>query len=286
MRLILPMAYLVLAVQSAHAAGRLAEVRVIDRDSGVPLRTYYHRGEIWIAGNPGARYAIEIRNTLHERLLAVPSVDGINVLTGDTARWDQSGYVLHGEEAYEITGWRKSQTEVAAFEFTAVSNSYAARTGRSANVGVIGVAVFRERMPGHLAATAPGADVPPSPPTPENGAESGVGGGTEADDGSARSAQRSDAVVQPAPLAKLGTGHGTRERSYVEFTDFTRANSQPNEIVRIRYDSRENLLALGIIPRAAPVAGDPNPFPGSSLVHFVPDPPTCNRGQLRQCVHD
>jgi len=84
----------------------------------------------------------------------------------------------------------------------------------------------------------------------------------------------------------LGTGHGARERSYVEFTDFTRANSRPSEIVRIRYDSRENLLALGIIPRAAPVAGDPDPFPGSSLVHFVPDPPACNRGQLRQCVHE
>lgn len=286
MRLILPVACLVLTFQSAHAAGRLAEVLVIDRDSGVPLRTYYHRGEYWVAGNPGARYAIEIRNTLHQRVLAVTSVDGINVLTGDTARWDQSGYVLHGEEAYEITGWRKSQTEVAAFEFTAVSNSYAARTGRSANVGVIGVAVFRERVPEHITGTAPSTATPPSPEAGENRAESGMRGGADADDGSARSAQRSDALVRPAPLAKLGTGHGAREQSYVEFTDFTRADSQPNEIVRIRYDSRENLLALGIIPRAAPVAGDPNPFPGSSLVHFVPDPPGCYRGQLRQCVHE
>ena len=286
MRLILVLACVVLAVQSAQAAGRLAEVLVIDRDSGIPLRTYYHRGEYWVAGNPGARYAIEIRNTLHERVLAVTSVDGINVLTGDTARWDQSGYVLHGEEACEITGWRKSQAEVAAFEFTAVSNSYAARTGRSANVGVIGVAVFRERMAAHVAPAAPAAAAPPPPPSRESSSESNRLGGAEADDGTARSAQKSDAVVQPAPMARLGTGHGAREQSYVEFTDFARANSQPNEIVRIRYDSRENLLALGIIPRAAPVAGDPDPFPGSSLVHFVPDPPACNRGQLRQCVHD
>jgi hypothetical protein len=286
MRLILPVACLALAFQSAHAAGRLVEVLVIDRDSGVPLRTYYHRGEYWVAGNPGARYAIEIRNTLHQRVLAVTSVDGINVLTGDTARWDQSGYVLHGEEAYEITGWRKSQTEVAAFDFTAVSNSYAARTGRSANVGVIGVAVFRERVPERIAGTAPSAATPQSPAAGENSAESGMRAGADADDGSARSAQRADALVRPAPPAGLGTGHGAREPSYVAFTDFTRANSQPNEIVRIRYDSRENLLALGIIPRAAPVAGDPNPFPGSSLVQFVPDPPGCNRGPLRQCIHE
>ena len=106
MRHMLVLACLLLLAESAQAAGRLAEVRVVDRDSGLPLRTYYHRGEYWVAGKPGARYAVEIRNTLHQRLLAVTSVDGVNVLTGDTARWDQSGYVLHAEEAYEITGWR------------------------------------------------------------------------------------------------------------------------------------------------------------------------------------
>src|SRR5215472_12590822 len=210
MRHILVVAWLALADQSAHAVGRLAEVLVIDRDSGTPLPTYYHRGEYWVAGKPGARYAIEIRNTLQERLLAVTSVDGINVLTGDTARWDQSGYVLRGEEAYEITGWRKSQAEVAAFEFTAVPNSYAARTGRATNVGVIGVAVFRERVPGHVASTPPSAAVPPPPPAGESSGESGIRGGSEADDRSARSAQKSDAVVQPAPTAGLGTGHGAR----------------------------------------------------------------------------
>ena len=283
MRHILVVAWLALAVQSAHAAGRLAEVLVIDRDSGMPLRTYYHHGEYWVAGNPGARYAVEIRNTLHQRLLAVTSVDGINVLTGDTARWDQSGYVLHGEEAYEITGWRKSQAEVAAFEFTTVPDSYAARTGRSANVGVIGVAIFRERVPEHSAATSP--DAAPPPVARESGADSSLRGEANATDQAARAAPRSGEGVA-APLAKLGTGHGAREKSYVEFTDFTRASSQPNEMVRIRYDSRDNLLALGIIPRAAPAAGDPNPFPGSALVHFVPDPPACSRGQPRQCVHD
>jgi len=286
MRHILVLALLALAVQSAHAAGRLAEVLVIDRDSGMPLRTYYHRGEYWVAGNPGARYAIEIRNTLHQRLLLVTSVDGINVLTGDTARWDQSGYVLHGEEAYEITGWRKSQSEIATFEFTTVPDSYAARTGRSANIGVIGVAVFRERAPEHIAATAPDNAPAPAAAARESGAESNLRGEADVADQAARAAPGAGAVAATAPLAKLGTGHGAREKSYVEFTDFTRASSQPNEIVRIRYDSRENLLALGIIPRAAPVAGDPNPFPGSSLVHFVPDPPACNRGQVRQCVHD
>jgi len=284
MRHVLAVVCLVLLTSAAHAAGRLAEVLVIDRDSGTPLRTYYHRGEYWVAGKPGARYAIEIRNTLQERILAVTSVDGINVLTGDTARWDQSGYVLHADEAYEITGWRKSQAEVAAFEFAAAPNSYAARTGRAANLGVIGVAVFRERVPEHA---APGSvtAAPPSAADRENSVDSRLRR-AEADEAAGSGEKSASAAAEPAAPAKLGTGHGARERSYVEYTDFMRAGSRPNELVRIRYDSRENLVALGIIPRAVPVPGDPDPFPGSPLVHFVPDPPACNRGQVRQCVHD
>ena len=163
-----------LLVQPVHAAGRLAQILVIDRDSGARLPTYYHHGDYWVPGKPGARYAIEIRNTLRERLLAVTSVDGINVLTGDTARWDQGGYVLQGEESYDITGWRKSQTQVAAFEFASAPNSYAARTGRSANIGVIGVALFRERTTDAATAGAATRAVPtpapesPAPPAPEN----------------------------------------------------------------------------------------------------------------------
>jgi hypothetical protein len=263
---------LVLSAQPAQAAGRLAEVRVVDRDSGQPLRTYYHRGEYWVAGTPGARYGIEIRNTLHERLLAVTSVDGVNVLTGDTAGWDQGGYVLDGEQSYDITGWRKSQAEVAVFEFAAAPGSYAARTGRSANIGVIGIAVFRERLPGQVASAAPGG-APAPPASRESADESRLRGGADLEERSANSAQRPGAAAQSAPLAKLGTGHGPREQSAVEFTNFVRASSRPNEIVRIRYDSRENLLALGIIPRGTIPHGAPDPFPGSSLAHFVPDPP-------------
>ena len=119
--------------------------RIVDRDSGAVLKPHFYRGEYWVAGTPGARYAIEIRNRLGERLLAVTSVDGVNVVSGATAAWDQAGYVFGPGERYQITGWRKSDARVAAFTFTDSSNSYAERTGRPANVGVIGVAIFRER---------------------------------------------------------------------------------------------------------------------------------------------
>src|SRR5262249_26858262 len=126
------------------AVGGIAHVMIIDRNSGVELTPHLYRGEYWVAGTPGATYAIETRNRLSERLLAVTSVDGVNVISGATASWDQTGYVFDPGQGYQITGWRKSDAEVAAFTFTDSPNSYAARTGRPANVGVIGVALFRE----------------------------------------------------------------------------------------------------------------------------------------------
>jgi hypothetical protein len=130
---------------SALAIGRLADVTVTDRSTGATLPVHYHRGEYWVAGVPGAKYAIDIRNASGTRLLAVTSVDGVNVVSGETASVAQTGYVFGAWQRYGITGWRKSNNDVAAFEFTASPNSYAERTGRPRDVGVIGVALFRER---------------------------------------------------------------------------------------------------------------------------------------------
>jgi hypothetical protein len=274
----------------AHIMGSVADVAVIDRDSGAVLSPYYYRGEYWVAGRPGARYSIEIRNRLGERLLAVTSVDGVNVVSGATAGWDQTGYVFSPGERYEITGWRKTDREVAAFTFTASPNSYAERTGRPANVGVIGVALFRERQ-------APQAYVPPAIGYPSDSAQSPVArAGHLGEFADARSSSAaplapasapapaqesrlapstlpSTAGVTALPAPKLGTGHGEREYSYVNHTEFLRMQDHPNEVIRIRYDSFENLLAMGIVKRPRPAAPWANPFPASPDQQYVPDPP-------------
>ena len=73
---------------------------------------------------------------------------------------------------------------------------------------------------------------------------------------------------------KLGTGHGQRERSQVTHTSFERAQAQPDELVTLYYDSRENLVAAGVIPAPRPGPGPtPLPFPDSPPVGFVADPP-------------
>jgi hypothetical protein len=267
----------------AHVVGGMAEVAIIDRDSGAVLSPYYYRGEYWVAGRPGARYSIEIRNRLGERLLAVTSVDGVNVVSGATAGWDQTGYVFSPGERYEITGWRKTDREVAAFTFTPSPNSYAERTGRPANVGVIGVALFRERQP-------PEANVPPAIGYPSEQAQSAPRAANLGESADARVSPEAPAPTSPpapaaataaprssarmaAPAAKLGTGHGEREYSYVNHTEFLRMQDHPIEVIRIRYDSFDNLLAMGIVKRPRPAAPWANPFPASPEQQYVPDPP-------------
>ncbi|MDP9932333.1 hypothetical protein J2X90_003354 [Variovorax paradoxus] len=274
--------------------GSLMQVSVVDRTTGRELPIYRHRGEYWVAGRPGTRYAIRARNAMGERVMAVMSVDGVNVVTGETAGVLQNGYVFSGGERSDITGWRKSDSQIAAFEFTSIANSYASRTGRPDDVGVIGVAMFRERVP-----------VPPPPPIVlprrddsssssremERRSEAPSAVAEAAPAAPAAKARSADSALgaesaasakgglarQSPPAPSLGTAHGRRETSHVGHTTFERAQSTPDEVVRIRYDSRENLIAAGVIPVPPPPPRWPRPegpsaFPGSEM-GYVPDPP-------------
>ena len=258
----------------AQGIGGMAEVAIIDRDTGAVLSAHFYRNEYWVAGKPGDHYAIEIRNRLGERLLAVTSVDGVNVVSGATAGWGQAGYVFGPGEGYQITGWRKTDAQVAAFTFTDSPNSYAARTGRTANIGVIGVAIFRERP--QQPVYTPHIMVPSPPPMigqplgqPQSAGQSQASRAAKSD---SAVSNESMAKAAPEPASRLGTGHGEREYSYVNQTEFVRMQTQPNEVIRIRYDSLDNLFAMGIVKRPLPPAPTANPFPASPDQQYVPDP--------------
>jgi len=238
-------------------------IEIVDRTEGRVLPVFWHEGRRYVVGRPGNEYAIRVRNTGNGRLLAVMSVDGVNVITGATASPQQSGYVLATNESADISGWRKSMSRTAAFYFTALPDSYAARTGRPDNVGVIGVAVYRERtvpiareeIPQRGVARAESAPAQPTVPA----AATPAGANAAA-----------DAMAQAAG-ERLGTGHGRAESSYASYTQFERASDTPAETIAIYYDSYENLLAQGVPVATPPLARlRPNPFPDAG--RFVPDP--------------
>lgn len=262
-------------------AARLVDVSIVNRSTGERLTPWRHGGKLYVAGTPGEPYAVELKGKRGERVLTVLAVDGINVLTGQTAATLQSGYVIDGGQNYAINGWRKSMDEVAQFVFTALPDSYAARTGRPADVGVIGVAVYRER-PAPIIAPLAQAPAPAEPWRGElrgrdsdQAAPAAAGKAESALDASAsgaaaeRRADRAQASTEMAAKSlKLGTGHGQREHSPTRYTEFVRNSDTPDEVITIYYDSRANLMARGIIP--PPRLAEPRPFPAG--IGFVPDP--------------
>ncbi len=245
-----------LASQQAFAIGRLASIDLYDRTEQRALPIYWHQGNAYVVGSPGNEYQITLRNAAGVDVLAVVSVDGVNVVSGETASPQQSGYVIDRWQQMEIAGWRKSLSRTAAFYFTSLGDSYAARTGRPNHVGVIGAALYRRkpdavsRAPESLAPLASGA--------PRDRAESSAQAAPSIRENKSLGDRRADT---------LGTGHGRDESSPARYTSFERATSSPEEVIRIYYDSHANLVARGVIPSQP--WRDPQPFPG----RFVPDPP-------------
>ena len=292
---------------SAH----LADVKITNRSTGDALPVYQHEGELWVAGRPGASYGVDITNRTGRRILAVISVDGVNVLNRQTASaTPDDGYVFNPWQNWSINGWRKSQAQVAAFYFSESDASYASRTGRPRDVGVIGVALFRERVPEPVRpppisrrsapvedyaraekSTADAASAAPMPaPAPAPAATPQALPVPQAESASAdraaeTSAAPSDQSAKRAPSASastsantqprtpsLGTGHGALETSHTRTVDFDSATQRPEQIVRIRYDSYANLVAKGVI-RVPQAARSPNAFPADAGRSYVPDPP-------------
>jgi hypothetical protein len=231
-------------------AGMLADIEVYDRTSQRALPIHEHEGRLYVAGEPRHQYELRIRNRLGVRLLAVASVDGVNVISGKTAAPHQGGYVLDAWASLAIDGWRKSLEEVATFYFTRLPDSYAARTGRPHDVGVIGLALFREQQPCCMRWPHEPDAREPSPATSAEQSSAG-----------ADAHRRSD--------SHLGTGHGHRESSPAQYVEFRRASSTPDETIVIYYDSGKNLAAQGVLPESSWLAERrPDPFPDG----FAPDP--------------
>ena len=256
----------------------LVELEIVDRDSGRRLQSWHHQGQAWVAGEPGRPYAIGLRNLTGSRVLVVLSVDGLNAIDGRSAAFGQAGYVLGPWQALEVTGWRKSLGTVARFVFDDPARSYAARTGRPANIGVIGIAVFREHAPAYLpppigigsARQAHGSE-----PSPGRQARA-IQRTTDGVHGPHRDGVHSEAraIASGAPAPGLGTGHGAVEGSRAYYTGFER-EAVPSQVSEVRYDTRAGLLARGVrMPtlhrpgRHRPPLDEPRPFPGE----FVPDP--------------
>ena len=254
----------------ANAAGYEVQVLV----DGTPAPTFWHDGENYVLGHTGERYVIRVHNHTGRRIEAVVTVDGRDAIDGKAGDFQHKrGYLVPAWGQVDIDGWRLSQSQAAAFRFSTVADSYAARMGNAREVGVIGVAVFPERIyrprplpvtppccfdgyrddeyryrgqPTESKRSAPAAEAQASAPAPsvDSLAEGGVAGRSS---GVAKGKASADYAPSRRERPGLGTEFGEAVTSNIQEVEFVRANSSvPAVILGVRYNDHDGLVAMGV----------------------------------------
>jgi hypothetical protein len=114
--------------------------------NGRATKEYSKDGTSFIEARHGTNYTVKLKNDNGYKVMAVLSVDGLDVVTGKPAEDSNKGYILDPYSSVEIKGYRISDKESAAFIFTSKGKSYVQQTsGDARNSGVIGVRVFGEK---------------------------------------------------------------------------------------------------------------------------------------------
>jgi hypothetical protein len=244
---------------------------------GSPAHTYNFQGESYVLGQEGSRYLLRVHNRSDRRVEAVVTVDGLDVIDGRPGDYaNKRGYLIEAYGYVDIDGWRLSNREAAAFRFAPIGASYAAKTGSARNVGVIGVAVFPERVrprpvytpktdyersadsrqgagfaeSAHEQPRTQSADVQPAAPSSSS---------------APAAAARAEAKSTRRERSGLGTEFGEAVSSTISHVAFVRSHAtQPSAVFGARYNDRAGLLALGIVldgPSDLALRQSANPFP-------------------------
>jgi hypothetical protein len=238
-------------VWSATQSGAMA--RNFDLEilvGGRPLEGYFARGRSYVEAIAGAEYEVRIRNPLPFRVAVALSVDGLNTIDARrTTAWNASKWVIEPYGTISIDGWQMSSERARRFYFTSEQDSYGAKLGQTANLGVVSAVFFRELRP------LPVPITPAPPPRPSY----------EEKDERERSstAPESGAEIQQAPSDRASKGTLSRDDDYaatgigrsvhndVQWVNMNLDSRAVGEVT-IRYEYYAALVRLGILPRHYP----------------------------------
>lgn len=114
--------------------------------NGNSVKEYQHEGNTFIEAKSGSSFSIKLKNNYSGRVMAVVSVDGVDVITGENASETESGYVIGSNSSIEIKGYRVDSEHEASFKFIEKNSGkgYAEFKGDSSNAGVIGIRFYSE----------------------------------------------------------------------------------------------------------------------------------------------
>jgi hypothetical protein len=114
---------------------------------GRPLPTYCTRGRTYIEAVRGAEYELRLRNSSPNRVAVALFVDGLNTIDArHTSARNASKWLIDPYDTITISGWQMSSERARRFYFTTERDSYGAKLGQTANLGVISAVFFRERQ--------------------------------------------------------------------------------------------------------------------------------------------
>jgi hypothetical protein len=168
-----------------------------------------------------------------------------------TSAWEASKWVIGPYQTITISGWQMSSSRARRFYFTTERDSYGARLGQTANLGVISAVFFRERQPVVIVTPPPHRPRPYEDDRIERNESKRKSGAPSTAQGRAREGAK-NAEVYPAPDEEsAATGIGRNMRNDVRWTHMD-LQSRPAAEVTVRYEYREALVRLGILPRYYP----------------------------------
>lgn len=205
--------------------------------NGRPLTEYNARGRTYVEAIQGAEYELRVRNSSPDRVAVALSVDGLNTIDArHTSAWNASKWVIEPYQTITISGWQMSSERARRFYFTNERDSYGAKLGQTANLGVISAVFFRERR----------RITPITPPIFRD---------RDSSEQSARSqgapSAKSSGAAKPTPAPDedyAATGIGRSVRHDVRWVNMDLDSNAAAEVT-VRYEYYSALLRLGVVPK-------------------------------------
>jgi hypothetical protein len=225
--------------------------------NGAGTTEYAARGRRYIEALENAEYELRIHNPTSSRIAVALSVDGLNTIDArHTSAWDAHKWVIEPYGTINVRGWQMSSENARRFYFTTERDSYAAKLGQAANLGVISAVFFRERgQPVTIMRATPSEPKPAYDKQEDRRAPSTNGGAESATTrngiGTLDAPKARSAPYPPPDDESAATGIGRSVRNDVQWIKMD-LDPRPAGEVMIRYEYRAALVRLGIIPRDYP----------------------------------
>jgi hypothetical protein len=243
-------------------------VELVLEENGRMIPAVYYRkagsSQNYVIAKDGQRYGFKVKNNTNSRVEFVTSVDGLDTLDGKDASREKRGLVVSAYDSYTFEGFRLNNENVATFRFGGVESSYAGAMGKPRNVGVIGVCAYKEKA--KISFDGPkkySYALNMDPDIREQYTSGELSYGSKAIQSNADFLSDGRGLEIKGKVNQLGTMFGEQRSNEVGSTSFTRASEKPFFETAIRYDTRENLIQLGVLvgDEVLDQRESANPFP-------------------------